>query len=113
MIVEDDDKPGMKGMNVMQIQLFFSFQHLDEYYLCALVEWFSTIGQSPNLTTGMWRVKPDVRQHGCLQCLKCMYHNKLIFHEVVVATEEEIELEDMDLELAGGNGTIEDDFTWD
>jgi hypothetical protein len=63
LVVEDNDKPGMKGMNVVRIKLFFSFQHLDKYYPCALVEWFSTIGRSPDLTTGMWRVKPDVRQH--------------------------------------------------
>ena len=66
LVVKDDDKPGMKGMNVVQIQLFFSFRHLDEYYPCALVEWFSTIGRSPDLTTGMWRVKPDVPWHGHL-----------------------------------------------
>ena len=66
LVVEDDDKPGMKGMNVVRIQLFFSFRHLDEYYPCVLVEWFSTIGRSPDLTTGMWRVKPDVRRHGHL-----------------------------------------------
>ena len=48
LVVEDDDKPGMKGMNVVRIQLFFSFIHLDEYYPCALVEWFSTIGWSPD-----------------------------------------------------------------
>jgi hypothetical protein len=64
LVVEDNDKPGMKGMNVVRIQLFFSFHYLDKYYPCALVEWFSTIGRSPDLTTGMWRVKPDVRRHG-------------------------------------------------
>ena len=64
LVVEDDDKPGMKGMNVVRIQLFFSFHHLDKYYPCALVEWFSTVGRSLDLTTGMWRVKPDVQQHG-------------------------------------------------
>ena len=34
----------MKGINVIQIQLLFSFQHLDKYYPCVLVEWFTTIG---------------------------------------------------------------------
>ena len=29
-----------------------------------------------------------------------MYHNDLIFQEVVIATEEEVDLEAMDLELA-------------
>ena len=66
LVVEDEDKPGMKGMNVVRIQLFLSFHHLDVYYPCALVEWFSTIGRSPDLITGMWRVKPDIRRHGRL-----------------------------------------------
>ena len=66
LVVEDDDKPGMKGMNVVRIQLLFSFQHINKHYPCTLVEWFSTIGRSPDLTTGMWRVKPDVRRHGRL-----------------------------------------------
>ena len=33
LVVEDDDKPGMKGMDVVRIHLFFSFHHLDKYYL--------------------------------------------------------------------------------
>lgn len=44
------------------------------------------------------QLKGDVIE--ALQCLKCMYYNNLIFHEVVVATEEGKVLEDMDLELA-------------
>jgi hypothetical protein len=42
-----------------------------------------------------------------LQCLKCMYHNDLIFREVVVATEEEVDLEEMDLELAADASVVE------
>ena len=42
-----------------------------------------------------------------------MFHNDLIFQEVVAATEEEAELEDMDLDLAADPDTIEDGFTWD
>ena len=49
-----------------EFNYFFSFIHLDKYYPCALVEWFSTIGRSPDSTTGMWRVKPDIRRHGRL-----------------------------------------------
>ena len=49
-----------------------------------------------------------------LQCLKCMYHNDLIFREVVVATEEEEELEEMDLDLVVNDVNDGDkDFTWD
>ena len=60
------------------------------------------------------RLKGDIVK--ALQCLKCMYHNDLIFQDVVVATQEEEDLEDMDLELAGGDGVssqVEEGFTWD
>ncbi|KAI9430466.1 hypothetical protein F5148DRAFT_1313088 [Russula earlei] len=48
-----------------------------------------------------------------LQCLKCMYHNDLIFQDVMVATEEEAELEEMDLELAKSTDDADEGFTWD
>jgi hypothetical protein len=55
------------------------------------------------------RLKGDIVE--ALQCLKCMYHNNLIFREVVVAKDEEAELED---ELVATDiDTIEDGFTWD
>lgn len=61
-VVEDEDKPGMRGMNVVRIQLFFSFSHNEKQYPCALVEWFSRIGRAVDLETGMWRVRPDIRR---------------------------------------------------
>ena len=60
------------------------------------------------------RLKDDIVE--ALQCLKCMYHNDLIFQDVIVATEEEAELEGMDLELAGeseGNNSLGEGFSWD
>ena len=57
------------------------------------------------------RLKGDVVE--ALQCLKCLYHNDLIFQDVRVATEEEVELEEMDLELAGGVDDANEHFTWD
>ena len=64
LIVEDEDKPGMRGMNVARVRLFFSFSHNGKKYPCALVEWFSRIGRSPDHETGMWKVqvRPDIRQ---------------------------------------------------
>jgi hypothetical protein len=61
-VVEDEEKPGMRGMNVVRIQLFFSFFHNGKQYLCALVEWFSRIGRSPDPETGMWKVRPDIQR---------------------------------------------------
>ena len=43
-----------------------------------------------------------------------MYHDNLIFQNVVAATEEELEPDDMDLELAGeneGNNNVAEGFT--
>jgi hypothetical protein len=57
------------------------------------------------------RLKGDIVE--ALQCLKCMYHNDLIFRDIVVATEEEADLEEMDLELAGGADDVAEGFTWD
>jgi hypothetical protein len=42
-----------------------------------------------------------------------MYRNDLIFREVVVATGEEEELEDMDLELVTDETNGDKGFTWD
>ena len=56
------------------------------------------------------QLKGDIVE--ALQCLKCMYHNDLIFREVVLAAEEEVELEDelvaVDVDTVQGDG-----FTWD
>ena len=42
-----------------------------------------------------------------------MFHNDLIFQDIVAATEEEENLEEMDLELAGGADDVAKGFTWD
>ncbi|KAF8806288.1 hypothetical protein BYT27DRAFT_7191619 [Phlegmacium glaucopus] len=55
LVVENKERPGMKGMNIMQVQLFFSFHHNEKMYPCALVEWFSTAGWSHDSTTDMWK----------------------------------------------------------
>ena len=64
-VVEDEDKPGMRGMNVAQIQLFFSFTFNAKEYQCALINWFSSIGCSQDTETGMWKVCPDIQQGWC------------------------------------------------
>ncbi|KAF8816181.1 hypothetical protein BYT27DRAFT_7077700 [Phlegmacium glaucopus] len=62
-VIENEDKPGMKGMSIVRVQLFFSFHHEGSYYPCALVEWYSTRGRSRDPVSGMWKVCPDIRQH--------------------------------------------------
>jgi len=57
-IVEDNDKPRMKGLGVMRVLLFFSFEYDNTHYPFALVEWFKKVGLDP--VTGMWVVCPDI-----------------------------------------------------
>ncbi|KAF8815595.1 hypothetical protein BYT27DRAFT_7079551, partial [Phlegmacium glaucopus] len=66
LVVENEERPGMKGMNVVRVQLFFSFHHNEKTYPCALVEWFSTVGRSRDSTTDMWKVRPDIQRNGRL-----------------------------------------------
>ncbi|KAH9982991.1 hypothetical protein BGW80DRAFT_1434184 [Lactifluus volemus] len=56
-VVEDDERPGMRGLNVARIRTFFSFVYNDVVFPCAFVEWFTTVGVDS--ITGMWVVHPD------------------------------------------------------
>lgn len=55
---------GMLGLDIARVQLFFSFKHEDTIFPCALVHWFSRVGDSPDRLTGMWIVKPDLAEDG-------------------------------------------------
>lgn len=61
--VEDESRPGFRGMSVVRIHLFFSFKYNGIEYPCALVEWFRKTQDSPDDLTGMWIVEPEHR-HG-------------------------------------------------
>lgn len=59
--VGEDQRPGasgMRGMSIVRVMLFFSFEYEGVYYPCALVEWFKKVRQDP--VTGMWVVQPDI-----------------------------------------------------
>lgn len=64
LVVEDQDKPGMKGMSIVRVKFFFSFTHDAKTYPCAFVEWFKRIGTAPDPETGMWKIKPDTYRNG-------------------------------------------------
>ena len=57
-ITEDDSKPGIAGMSIVRVFLFFSFEYDGVFYPCALVEWFTKLGFDP--VTGLWVVRPDI-----------------------------------------------------
>ncbi|KAJ7480981.1 hypothetical protein FB451DRAFT_1350862 [Mycena latifolia] len=58
------DLPGFGGLLAARVLLFMSFKHLGITYPCALVTWFSVIGEEPCSDVGMWMVEPDVDHRG-------------------------------------------------
>jgi hypothetical protein len=63
-IKTDPDAPGMAGLDIAHVRLFFSCTFNGVKYPCALVDWFSHVGQSADSGTGMWVVEPDVTDDG-------------------------------------------------
>ena len=55
---------GMLGLSVVRILLLFSFVLDGKTYSCALVRWFSCIGEECDEDTGMWMVRPKVDDNG-------------------------------------------------
>ncbi|KAJ7166623.1 hypothetical protein C8R46DRAFT_1094922 [Mycena filopes] len=60
----DPTLPGFRGLLAARVLLFMSFKHHGVTYPCALVTWFSAIGDEPCPDVGMWMVEPDVDHHG-------------------------------------------------
>ena len=60
----DPDAPGMAGLDIAHVILFFSCTFDGLKYSCALVQWFSRVGQSADPGTGMWVVEPYVTDEG-------------------------------------------------
>ncbi|KAI9450796.1 hypothetical protein BJY52DRAFT_1125681 [Lactarius psammicola] len=55
-VVLDDTLPGMEGMVIARVYLFFSFQYKRVDYACAFVNWLVRNDDEPDLDTGMWTV---------------------------------------------------------
>ena len=60
----DPSIEGMRGLEIARVRLFFSFSHDGVEYPCALVHWFSRVGDIPDDRTGMWVVEPDTLDDG-------------------------------------------------
>ncbi|TFK95329.1 hypothetical protein BDV98DRAFT_643122 [Pterulicium gracile] len=58
---------GFRGMTVLPVMLFFSFEFKGHVFPCALVEWFSPVGTGPHPDSGMWLVKADKNQRSGLR----------------------------------------------
>lgn len=58
------DAPGFQGMFVAQVHAFLKVKYGGQKYPCAVVSWFSTVGNSPCPQTGMWMVERDLDANG-------------------------------------------------
>ncbi|KAJ7186674.1 hypothetical protein C8R46DRAFT_1157898 [Mycena filopes] len=63
-VVTDADRPGMDGMVVGRALLFFSFTYRDTYYPCALIHWYSSVGNGRDDDTGLSVVAPEHERNG-------------------------------------------------
>lgn len=79
LIVEDEDKPGMRGMVVGRVRCFLSFTHHDITYPCALVDRFKRVGRCPDPVTGMWKVQPEIVRSRRIQSI---VHTETILRNV-------------------------------
>ena len=55
---------GMRGLEVARVRSFFSFKSCGVTYPCALVHWYSRVGDEPDPATGMWIVERDINPDG-------------------------------------------------
>ena len=58
-IDSDSDEPGMKGLEIARVFLFFSFEVDKRVYPCALVRNFQKTYAGPDPDNGMWVVQPE------------------------------------------------------
>jgi hypothetical protein len=63
LVVEDETKPGIKGLMPVCVKLFFSFVHQGKVYPCTLVDWFKKYSAHPDKEMGMWKVRPHMVGH--------------------------------------------------
>ena len=54
----------MLGLNVARARLFFSVTMNHVKYPCALVHWYTIVGDSSDDNTSMWVVEPDILDNG-------------------------------------------------
>jgi hypothetical protein len=78
---------GMRGLEVARVFLFFSFSHGAILYPCALIQWFSVIGNVPEEDTGLWMVEPDIWEDGRpylaiihIDTIFCAAHLSPVYH---------------------------------
>ncbi|KAJ3495158.1 hypothetical protein NLJ89_g10671 [Agrocybe chaxingu] len=91
-IEHNADAPGFRGLFAARVRLLFRIKYKGIKYPCALVTWFSAIGDGPCKDTRMWMVEPDLDAYGedfiprhidhtdSLDAFVAFYVNKYIDH---------------------------------
>ena len=64
LINSNPDAEGIYRFEIARILLSFAFQHQESHYPCALVHWFSIVGDEPDEDTGFSTVEPDFSDDG-------------------------------------------------
>jgi hypothetical protein len=60
LVVEDQVKPGMRGLIVGRVRAFLSFSYNETVYPCALIDRFKWVGRGPDPVTGLWKVQLEL-----------------------------------------------------
>ena len=68
----DPDKEGFLGLLVVRVRLFMSVVHNKVTYPCALVSWFSTVGDFHVLIQGCGKSNQILIQQEAALCLLCI-----------------------------------------
>ncbi|KAF9440726.1 hypothetical protein P691DRAFT_686695, partial [Macrolepiota fuliginosa MF-IS2] len=63
-IEQDTKTPSFRGMFMAQVLAFLKLMHNHIKYPCAIISWFSTVGEQPCPQTGMWIVQRDWDENG-------------------------------------------------
>jgi hypothetical protein len=76
----DPDQDGMRGLDIVRVLLFFALPFRGKLYPCALVRWYTRLGDELHPDVGMWVVEPE-RERGepvisviHLDCIVCAAH---------------------------------------
>jgi hypothetical protein len=62
-VVTDASQPGMEGMEIGRVLLFFSFKYRWKTFSCALINWFVHADER-DPDTRLWIVEPELDRHG-------------------------------------------------
>ncbi|KAF8156504.1 hypothetical protein K438DRAFT_1986760 [Mycena galopus ATCC 62051] len=63
-VEQDADELGFRGLHAARVLAFMSLKTASGIIPCALVTWFSAIGDEPCPDVGMWMVEPDLDADG-------------------------------------------------